>query len=626
MVKYTLRHKFAFRLLPAVVCLIAATASAQYDEEAGVQVLTRGPVHEAFAGASRDDVTGGNIISRAPYEAIVELPPDHRPEGSDVAWIPGYWSWDEDRNDYLWVSGVWRDIPPGRQWVPGYWATVRGGSQWVSGFWGEVAQTEVVYLPPPPATLETGPSSPPPPGNQWMPGCWMWQRTRYDWQPGYWVVQQADWVWSPPRYTWTPRGYVYVQGYWDYDIARRGVIFAPVYYDQPVYQRQGYAYSPRIIIDIGAIALSLFVQSRSNHYYFGDYYDRRYEERGYHPWYDQRDSHYGLDPIYAHYRSRQLQRDPQWDHYIEDRYRYRRDNVDARPAPTLNLQININSKRRDDSPSDALVGRRFEDAVRGEGASGRFRPLELDERKQYERRGRDVQDLQRERKGMEQRSDEKDAAPDTGENQAPVRMPMRVSPIGASTRDESTEGRRNPPPRPDMPAPREMNPRERKQEPTKTDTSTGRPASQRKPGTAHPDRGAPPAREDAQSPRRVEAPGGVSPRKSADAPEMRGEPRHEAPPKYDDGGGSERKQRPAQDRLHTPARKKGAVQPEVQLPQPRKVRNEAQEPMPRVKDSGSEKGGAPSVVRAPRQGQSPRDASGRGYKDREPNVGSRVKR
>lgn len=35
----------------------------------------------------------------------VRLPPDQKPEGDDVAWIPGYWAWDDERNDFLWVSG-----------------------------------------------------------------------------------------------------------------------------------------------------------------------------------------------------------------------------------------------------------------------------------------------------------------------------------------------------------------------------------------------------------------------------------------------------------------------------------------------------------------------------------------
>ena len=292
-------------------------AHGQSSAEAGMQVLTRGPVHEAFAESPMDDAVAGVIISRGPPEAISEMPPDQRPDGNNVAWIPGYWSWDDERNDYIWVSGVWRNLPPGRQWIPGYWATVHNGTQWISGFWGDVAQTEVVYLPPPPASLENGPNTPVPgPNNFWSPGCWVWQQNRYDWQPGYWVVQQPEWVWAPAHYTWTPRGHIYVPGYWDRDLVNRGVMFAPVYYQQPIYTRSAYVYSPRVVIDIAVVAAFFFVQPRTRHYYYGDYYDRRYEDRGYRPWYAGRDSHHGYDSNYAHYRSRQLERDSNWDNTI----------------------------------------------------------------------------------------------------------------------------------------------------------------------------------------------------------------------------------------------------------------------------------------------------------------------
>ena len=93
----------------------------QADVEEGVQVLTRGPVHEAFAETVTFDPEQGIVVPTAPPAAIEELPPDQKPEGANVAWIPGYWGWDDERSDFLWVSGIWRALPPGRQWVPGYW-------------------------------------------------------------------------------------------------------------------------------------------------------------------------------------------------------------------------------------------------------------------------------------------------------------------------------------------------------------------------------------------------------------------------------------------------------------------------------------------------------------------------
>ena len=98
--------------------------------EQGVQVLTRGPVHEAFAETVTYDPEPGVVVPKAPPAAIEEVPPEQRLEGANVAWIPGYWAWDDERRDFLWVSGIWRDLPPGRQWVPGYWGKAGQGYQW----------------------------------------------------------------------------------------------------------------------------------------------------------------------------------------------------------------------------------------------------------------------------------------------------------------------------------------------------------------------------------------------------------------------------------------------------------------------------------------------------------------
>ena len=111
----------------------------------GMEVLTRGPLHEAFAETIPFDPEPGIVISEAPPDPIEELAPDHRPEGANVAWIPGYWGWDDERSDFLWISGIWRSLPPGRQWVPGYWGQSQQGFQWTSGYWADAAASEIDY-------------------------------------------------------------------------------------------------------------------------------------------------------------------------------------------------------------------------------------------------------------------------------------------------------------------------------------------------------------------------------------------------------------------------------------------------------------------------------------------------
>ena len=143
---------------------------------AGMQVLTRGPIHEAFAEPVIFDPGPGPVVPKQPPPPIPELPPDRRPRGADVRWVPGDWGWDDRRHDFVWVSGTWREVPPGRHWVPGYWNPVVGGCQWVSGFWASADQRQLLYLPPPPASQEAGPTRPAPgPGFFWVPGSWFWR-------------------------------------------------------------------------------------------------------------------------------------------------------------------------------------------------------------------------------------------------------------------------------------------------------------------------------------------------------------------------------------------------------------------------------------------------------------------
>src|SRR3954465_10106698 len=113
-----------FLVLPALTRvgnLKAQEVLAPPSDSRGPEVLARGPVHEAFAEPLNLQATEPLVVDATPPRPVEELPPEERPEGNNVQWIPGYWAWDADRNDFLWVSGVWRDCPPGQRWVPGYW-------------------------------------------------------------------------------------------------------------------------------------------------------------------------------------------------------------------------------------------------------------------------------------------------------------------------------------------------------------------------------------------------------------------------------------------------------------------------------------------------------------------------
>ncbi len=69
-----------------------ADADPEIDED--LQVLMRGPIHEAFAESYLADPVPSPLIQQAPPADIAELPPEYKPDGNNVQWIPGYWAWD----------------------------------------------------------------------------------------------------------------------------------------------------------------------------------------------------------------------------------------------------------------------------------------------------------------------------------------------------------------------------------------------------------------------------------------------------------------------------------------------------------------------------------------------------
>lgn len=305
--------------------------------EAEGEIYNRGPLHEAFATPTTNDPLESPIVPQAPPEAIDEVPPDEQPVGDNIIWIPGYWAFDEELNDFLWVSGLWRDAPPDRDWVPGYWVEAEGGYRWVHGMWVSAEVDEITYLPQPPASQEQGPSSPAPGDNYfYVPGTWEWYEVDYRWRPGFWAPRQRDWIWVPASYHWSPGGYVYLPGYWDYGLTSRGVVYAPVYfhggfrgrYYQPVYALNTWQH----------LLLHLFVQPNYGHYVFGNYYGAGFANRGILPWYQYGRRNRGYDPLFSYYNWRfgdqYVGRLDQWHDYFVQ-------NENFRPRRTLREEIDF---------------------------------------------------------------------------------------------------------------------------------------------------------------------------------------------------------------------------------------------------------------------------------------------
>jgi hypothetical protein len=369
---------------------------------AGTEVLNRGPVNEAFAEPAAMDDQAGLVVPKEPPASIEEVPPADRPTGDNYVWIPGYWSWDADRNDFVWVGACWRVAPPNMHWVPGYWAPVPDGWKWVAGFWAPDTAREIEYLPAPPSVVDVEASGPPPdPDDIWVPGCWYWARNHYISRPGYWLPGRPDWVWVPSHYSWSPRGYIFVAGYWDYGFGQRGVMFAPIYFPPSVYGRPGFSYCPDVVIDLDAITLSLFAYPRYGHFFFGDYYDDSYVSMGIYPRFDCDRLHTWYDPIFEHDRWHHRRTDPRWDEHQRVEYdRHRRDR-DSRPPRTYHqFQAHMG-----DTPGTQRGGtefvRPFQTLVSGVTTRGRFVRMNPDERQRITRSGFDVARYREERSSWE---------------------------------------------------------------------------------------------------------------------------------------------------------------------------------------------------------------------------------
>jgi hypothetical protein len=332
-------------LVPALGQQPAAPVPADPVDQQGVEVQARGPIHEAFATPTSDPVETP-LQSKKPPAPIEEMPPAEKPAG-DVVWIGGYWHWDDDRQDYLWVSGCWRTLPRGRQWVAGYWREQNDQWQWVPGFWAAAEQhtgktAEVTYMPTPPAAPQVAPPGPAPNADSfYVPGNWVWREGegRFVWVAGYWARVQPDYVWVPGHYRWTPYGYVYIPGYWDYTLAHRGILYTPVVIDTAVVG-PGFVYIPAYAVTDVVIVDTLWIRPGCCHYYYGDYYGPVYHRWGFECCVVYSDRHY--DSIIVYHA---------WEHRGEPRWRERQINIyverDAGRAPlpprTLAQQrVNVN--------------------------------------------------------------------------------------------------------------------------------------------------------------------------------------------------------------------------------------------------------------------------------------------
>jgi hypothetical protein len=380
----------------------AAAQAPPAPAEEQPEVLTRGPVNEAFAQPVNLENQTGLTAPIAPPAAIQEVPPAERPAGEEFAWAPGYWAWDSDRNGYIWVSGCWRAVPPGMSWVPGYWTEAPGGWQWVAGFWTPVGGREIEYLPAPPElTGVDAPGAAPSIDQLWVPPCWYWNHGQYTRRLGYWIGARPDWVWVPSHYIRTPRGYVFAAGHWDYPLGRRGILFAPVYFPRHIYERPRFSYGLNITIDMGNLEMGLFTRPQYSHYYFGDYYDSAYISFGIFPWFEFERRHTWYDPIYVYDRWRHRRVEPRWEQHERQNYDRLRNDKSLRPPRTYREMENRVNEMPASRQKDFKFAEPMAKVVSGKATVFRFEQINPKSRQQLTKHSDDVQKYAKERKNWE---------------------------------------------------------------------------------------------------------------------------------------------------------------------------------------------------------------------------------
>jgi hypothetical protein len=444
------RNLWRFPALAALSALIAGAGPLAAQEAAvstveEMRILTRGPVHEAFAELITLEPEPGIIVTSAPPELIEELPPEHQLAGENVEWIPGYWAWDEDTNDFIWISGIWRNLPPSRQWVPGYWSDLGNDRyQWTSGYWADTEVEEITYVQTaPPRSIDVGPNiAAPAEDHSWVPGNWVWVERRYVWRPGRWLQFRPDWSWIPARHCWTPRGYVYVDGYWDYAIANRGVLFAPVHFGHHVYSRPHYRYTPSVVVALEVFTQHLFARPRCGHYYFGDYYASSYRRGGYYPSYAWHSNRRGYDPIFAHDRWRH-RGDRGWESRRSRDYDYFRDHAEARPPRTWAAMRELRGDRSERG-FDRRFARSLDEYARSPERASGFRSIDKDRRERFAEKNREIRSFRGERQRVES---SRPSRRDDDSRQAVARERISRSPI-ASRSAERLSRTDSPPARP----------------------------------------------------------------------------------------------------------------------------------------------------------------------------------
>jgi hypothetical protein len=105
--------------------------------------------HEAL---NPNPTQSGLIEKEPPLPLLDPIAPQPSP---DTRWVPGYFSWNPEKQDFEWEPGIWIKAPEGTVWVPGKWKNDQGGYIRIQGYFAKKLQETEAPLPNLKETLDT---------------------------------------------------------------------------------------------------------------------------------------------------------------------------------------------------------------------------------------------------------------------------------------------------------------------------------------------------------------------------------------------------------------------------------------------------------------------------------------
>jgi hypothetical protein len=128
--------------------------------------------------------------SQPPPPPLVETPP--AAPSPDVDWVPGFWRFDPDALDYVWIAGTFVVRPPPPESAPQVVARAPEPPPPMppppAPEPSAAREIDVEISAPPPPRTEVIPAPPRVPGVVWVAGAWRLEGRAWVWVPGAWQL------------------------------------------------------------------------------------------------------------------------------------------------------------------------------------------------------------------------------------------------------------------------------------------------------------------------------------------------------------------------------------------------------------------------------------------------------